>query len=140
MSINTWAFSGRLGRDAETRYSQSGKEVVSTAVAVDQGWGENKKTLWVDAVMFGERFGKITQYLTKGAKVTVTGEAGLNQYTAKDGSEKSSIQCIVRDIDFGGDKAGGGQGNDNQQRSSQNSRQSKPSNNDYFDDSDPIPF
>ncbi len=136
MSINNWTFSGRIGRDAESRYSQSGKEIVSAAVAVDQGWGDNKKTMWVDAVMFGERFGKIAQYLTKGTKVTIIGEAGLNKYTAKDGSEKSSIQCIVRDIDF----------SSGQQQSQQSQRQqsapaaAKGRSDDPFDDMDGIDF
>ena len=134
MSINNWTFSGRLGRDAETRYATSGKEITSAAVAVDIGWGDNKRTLWVECVMFGERYAKIAQYLIKGGKVTVSGQCDLNQYTAKDGTEKASLKCIVQDIDF----SNGQQGQQSAPRQEQ--RQSKPPSRREEFDSDEIPF
>ena len=37
---------GNLGRDPEMRYTPAGKAVTSFSVAVSDGFGENKKTIW----------------------------------------------------------------------------------------------
>ena len=42
MSINVFTFVGRLGQDAELRYTQGGKAVASFSCAVNVGFGENK--------------------------------------------------------------------------------------------------
>ncbi len=97
MSINVFTFSGRLGRDAETRYTQGGKPVTSFTVAVDVGFGERKQTMWVSCACWGDRWEKLAPYLTKGGMVTVTGEAELQTYKGKDG-EKTNLGCNVRDI------------------------------------------
>ena len=44
---------GRLGRDPETRFTQGGKAVTSLAIAIDSGWGDNKKTTWLNAALWG---------------------------------------------------------------------------------------
>ena len=40
----------RIGRDAELRYTPAGKTVCNVACAYDVGWGENKRTGWIDGV------------------------------------------------------------------------------------------
>ena len=36
--------------------------------------------------------------LTKGTQVAITGEISLNEYVAKDGSNKSSVECLVNNV------------------------------------------
>lgn len=98
MSINVFTFSGRIGRDAQTRFTASGKAVTGFAVAVDVGFGDNKHPLWVDCAMWAERGEKLAPYLLKGGVVTVTGEADLNTYTAGDGTAKTKLVCRVNDV------------------------------------------
>ncbi|WP_243466272.1 single-stranded DNA-binding protein [Sodalis glossinidius] len=50
--------------------------------------------------MFGARAEKLPCYLTKGTKITVTGQFVLESWTAKDGTEKSTPVVIVNEIDF----------------------------------------
>lgn len=38
--MNTWVGIGRLVRDPEVRYTQSGKAVCRFTLAIDDGWGE----------------------------------------------------------------------------------------------------
>lgn len=97
----------RLGRDAETRYSQAGKPNTSFSGAYDTGYGDKKTSTWIEFVSFQERHGKLE--LKKGAQIVVNGELYVDKYTAKDGAEKQSVKCIVADFQFAGPKQEGGQ-------------------------------
>lgn len=103
--MNVFTFSGRLGRDAEVRYTPSGTAICSFAVANDTGYGDNKKTQWIDCALFGKRAeGGLPQHLTKGAQVVVSGEVTLNTYAKRDGSQGASLQVRVNDVDLIGGK------------------------------------
>ena len=45
--LNSYSFTGRLGADAEGKYTQSGTAIWSARVAVGYGYGDNKGTYWV---------------------------------------------------------------------------------------------
>lgn len=61
----------RLGKDAELAVTPSGKNVCKITAAYDIGWGDNKKTVWIDASWWGDRPSKIAQYLTKGTQIVI---------------------------------------------------------------------
>jgi single-strand DNA-binding protein len=61
----------RLGKDAELATTANGKQVCKIVAAYDVGWGDNKKTVWVDASWWGDRGSKIAQYLTKGTQIVI---------------------------------------------------------------------
>ena len=100
MSINVVIFSGNLGSDCVTRSTANGKVIATFSLPVKQGYGEHEKVTWVQCRMFGARAEKLPRYLTKGTKVTVTGQFVLENWTAKDGTEKSTPVVIVNEIDF----------------------------------------
>ena len=103
--MNIFTFTGRIGRDAEQRYTQSGAAMVSFPVANDTGYGDNKKTTWIRCTIWGKKAeGKLIDYLKKGQEVAVSGECGLNEYQAKDGTNKASIEVNVREVDLVGSK------------------------------------
>ena len=130
--MNVFTFSGRLGSDAEVRYTASGTAVCSFVVANDTGYGDNKKTQWIDCVLFGKRAeGGLPQHLTKGAHVVVSGEVTLNTYAKRDGSQGASLQVRVNDVDLIGRK-----GEQRQQREPAQQPASEPAA-DFDDD---IPF
>ncbi len=104
MSLNVWSFTGRLGRDAEIKHLPSGSSVLEFSPAVDVGYGEFKTTLWPRCSMFGERGGKLAQYLTKGTQVAVSGEISLREYRASDGTTKTSLEVRVNAIELIGGK------------------------------------
>ena len=45
--------------------------------------------------------------LLKGSQIGITGEISLRPYTAKDGTEKSSLECRIVDVTLLGSKADG---------------------------------
>lgn len=84
--MNNATFAGRLGRDAELRYTADGTPVASLALAVDEyaGPGE-RKTLWVDCSLWGKRAEALAPYLAKGSPLAVSGGVGLRTYEGKSG-------------------------------------------------------
>jgi single-strand DNA-binding protein len=111
--MNTAQFAGRLGRNADLK--NTGRDsVCNFSVAVDVGWGDRKKTLWVSCALWGERAEKLAQYLTKGTSVTVSGDVDLRQFDKKDGTAGAEITLNVQRLTL----QGGGQ-RDTQERDTQ---------------------
>ena len=116
--MNICIFSGRLTRDCEVRTTQSGTTISSFSIAVDGGFGEHKRTDFINCKFFKrEGFGP---HLTKGKPVIVSGELQTEKWTGKDGVERTGFSIICRDIDFQvGDKKPDGQGGQRAQPSEQ---------------------
>lgn len=97
MGINVFTASGRLGNDMEVRYTQNNKCIGSFPIPVESGWGDNKKTAWVNCKLFGDRAEKLSNYLKKGSQVSVTGSFQMDEWE-KDGIKHSRPIIIVSDI------------------------------------------
>jgi single-strand DNA-binding protein len=81
--MRTGNFAGRLGKDAELKYTPKGDAVCNFSIAVDAGYGDNKKTLWVNCAIWRERAEKLNQYLTKGKFVAVSGDVDIRAWINK---------------------------------------------------------
>ncbi len=81
--MNKYCVIGRVGKDAQTRFTQGGDAVTGWSLAVDSGYGDKKQTLWLDCSLWGKRGEKVAQYITKGAQVGVTGELGTREHEGK---------------------------------------------------------
>ncbi len=102
--MNVFIFTGNLGRDAEQRFTGDGKSIVSFAVAVTAGFGDNKTTTWVKCSLFGKRGESLMPYLTKGQQVAVSGELSERKWTNRDGVEQKNIEVNVANVDLIGGK------------------------------------
>jgi single-strand DNA-binding protein len=60
---------GNLGRDPEMRYTPSGQAVTSFNVAVSDGFGERKKTIWFRVSAWDKQAENVNNFLRKGSKV-----------------------------------------------------------------------
>lgn len=74
--------SGNLGKSAEVRVAGDNK-VTSFSVAVEGREGREKVTVWFDVSMWGKRGEVLAQYLTKGTKVSVSGDLGTREHNGK---------------------------------------------------------
>ena len=97
------SFHGSLGRNAETKAVGDNK-VTKFSVANNSGYGDKKKTIWVDCDAWGNRYEKLANYLVKGQSVLIYGEIEINEYVGKDGTHKASMKCRVTDIELIGSK------------------------------------
>jgi single-strand DNA-binding protein len=99
--VNIYSFTGRIGKDSETRFAPSGMAICSFSVAVDYGFGENKGTNWLRCSLFGKRAeGKLQQYLIKGAQVAISGELRIREYDDKEGNKRTSVEVSVDKLDL----------------------------------------
>jgi single-strand DNA-binding protein len=100
MPINTITIAGNVGKDAVLRVTPNGKHIASFSVPAKSGFGDNEKTSWLQCKMFGAMAEKLSASILKGAKVTVTGEFVLEEWTKDDGTKVSTPTILVRDIDL----------------------------------------
>lgn len=73
---------GRLTRDAENRTAGS-DNVTGFSVAVDDRQGKEKSTLFFECNLWGKRGESLSQYLTKGSSVTVSGDFSTREHNGK---------------------------------------------------------
>ena len=74
---------GGIGKDAVVRTTPQGDKVTGFSVAVDDGFGDKKRTIWFDCNLWGGRGEKLSQYLTKGSRVCVTGDLSTREHNGK---------------------------------------------------------
>lgn len=103
--MNNFSFTGNTGRDADQKFMGDSTSLVSFAVAVKSGFGDNAATTWVNCKFWGKRSEGVFPYLKKGQLVGVNGELTLREYDKKDGSGKgSSLEVRVNDLTLLGKK------------------------------------
>ena len=81
--MNNFNAIGRVGKDAQTRFTQGGEPVTGWSLAVDSGYGDKKQTLWLDCSLWGKRGEKVAEFITKGSQLGVTGELGSREHDGK---------------------------------------------------------
>lgn len=102
----TIIFIGNLGRDPEMRYTHSGQAVTSFSVAVSDGFGERKKTIWFRVSAWEKLAETCNTYLKKGSKVLVEGRLTASEngspriWTRQDGTPAASFEVNASIVRF----------------------------------------
>jgi len=99
-SVNKVILIGNLGRDPETRYTNSGSSVTNFSIATkdsfaDKSGARQERTDWHNIIVWGKQGEACAQYLKKGSPVYVEGRISYREYEAKDGSGKRKVTEIV---------------------------------------------
>ena len=89
---------GNLVKDLEVTVTKNDKLVGKTTLAVNEGYGDNKKTTFVNITIFGERCDKLQQYLLRGTGVLIDGKLDINNVQDKDGNWSTYVTIIVNDL------------------------------------------
>ena len=120
----------RIGKSAELR-SANGKPVLSVSVVYDVGWGQNKKSQWLNLAMWGAQAEKTVQYFTKGKQIVVrVDDLHIDEYNGK-----SSLKGTLVSFEFVQD----GKREQEPQQARQPTQRQAPTNT-FDDDSDLLPF
>jgi len=102
---------GRLTRDAELKYANSGTAIchfsVATNARVKKGdqWLDEPSYWEVD--LFGKRAESVNQYLNKGKLVAVSGDMRQDHWE-KDGQTRTKVIITANDVQLLGSNTGGG--------------------------------
>ena len=105
VSINRVNVTGNLTRDPELRQTQSGTQVLSFGVAVNDRRRNQQSGEWedypnfVDCILFGNRAAALADILRKGAKVAVEGKLRYSSWE-KDGQRRSKLEVACDEVDL----------------------------------------
>lgn len=97
--MNKFIGIGRLTKAPEIRQTQSGKAVASFTIAIDDGWGENKTTDFIDIVAWEKLAENCGKYLGKGSKVGVVGKVKKRSYE-KNGTKVWVTEVKADEVEF----------------------------------------
>jgi len=91
---------GRLTKEIELKYSQSGTAYMSNSIACDRKFAKEKTTDFFNIKAFGRTAEAMDKFLHKGSKIFVEGNLQTDEYTTKDGQKKSSVSLYVDSWEF----------------------------------------
>ncbi|MGL5123567.1 MAG: single-stranded DNA-binding protein [Fusobacteriaceae bacterium] len=96
--MNLVVLIGRLTRDPELKFGQSGKAYSKFALAVDNPFKKGEAD-FINCVAFGKTAELIGEYLRKGKKVAVNGKLQMNRYEIN-GEKRTSYDVLVEQVEF----------------------------------------
>lgn len=94
--MNLSIISGRLVKDPEVRYTNSGKAVCSFTVAVNDG---KDKAQFVPCVAWEKTAETIGKWFNKGSPITLTGHLSCRTWE-KDGTKRYAWEVFVDRFEF----------------------------------------
>ena len=100
--LNKVMIIGRMGRDPEIKYTQSGTAVSSFTLASTYSVKRNDKwedeTEWIRCVAWRRLAEVIGEYLQKGSRVYVEGRLQTRSWEDNDGNKRYVTEVIVNDL------------------------------------------
>ena len=107
--MNLVVLNGRLTRDPELKFGQSGKAYSRFSIAVDRPFqssaDKNSQTAdFINCVAFGKTAEFIGEYFRKGRKILLKGSLQMNQYESE-GKKLTTYVVIAENVEFGEAKA-----------------------------------
>ena len=97
---------GRLTRDPEVRYTQSGKTVASFSLAVDRRFARRdadsgqQTADFIPIVAWGKLAEICGNNLVKGRRISVEGRLQIRSYEAQDGTKRTRAEVVADEIEF----------------------------------------
>ena len=102
--MNKVILMGRLTRDPEVRYTQgdNAMAIARYSLAVDRRFKRDGEpdADFINCVAFGKTAETISQYLTKGRQIAVTGSIRTGSYDAQDGTKRYTTDVAVDSFEF----------------------------------------
>lgn len=123
-SLNKVMIIGRLGRDPELKYTQSGSPICHLSIATDESYTDREgnkveRTEWHRAVVFQRAAENCGQYLGKGRMVYVEGKLATRKWQDQQGQDRYTTEIHAQRVQFlDREDAGQEQGRSNAQSGS----------------------
>lgn len=105
MSVNKAILIGRLGKDPELKYTNSGQAVCNFSLATSRRWTgsdgqKNEVTTWHNIVAWGKPGEIIKEYMSKGREIYIEGRIDNRSYDKKDGTKGYMSEVVVESFQF----------------------------------------
>lgn len=89
-AINSCTIAGHAAADAELRHLQGGNAVCEIRMAITSGFGDNKKTIWTKAVIWGKPAEWMATCQKGDTVVLQNAEFCVDEWDGKDGSKQKT--------------------------------------------------
>ena len=111
--MNSVNLIGRLTKDVDLRYTQTGLAVGHFSVAIDRPKkdGQSNGADFPNCVAYGKTAENLANYVHRGEMVGVTGCIRTGSYTGKDGRKVYTTDISVASVQFLNSRSSGGQNN-----------------------------
>ena len=97
MAVNNITVSGRLTKELEIRYTQSGKAVGNTTIAVDRKYTRDE-TDFFNVVIWGKSAENLANFTAKGSPVAFEGRLQSRNYENSQGQKVTVIEIVANDF------------------------------------------
>lgn len=101
--MNKVTLHGRLAKDVELRYTNSGKAVASFTVAVN-GYGRDAKADFIPCVAWENNAENIGKFFSKGKEILLEGRIQVRSYETDNG-KRYATEVVVNTYEFCGNKS-----------------------------------
>jgi single-strand DNA-binding protein len=91
---------GHVGNVESLRNTQSGKEVISFSVAVNEKFGKTEKTTWFQVTAWNGLAKVVAEYVETGKKLMVQGRIAAEVYMDKNNQPRASLKLTANEIKF----------------------------------------
>lgn len=102
--INKAILMGRLTRDPELRHTGTGTPVCSFSIAIDNGYGDNRQTDFINCVAWNKTAEFVSNYFSKGKMIIVIGRISTRSWEGQDGKKNYTTEVIANEVSFGESK------------------------------------
>jgi single-strand DNA-binding protein len=140
--LNKAILIGRLTRDPELRYTQSGTSVCSFSIANNRTYvagGEKKETVsYFNCVAWAKTGEVIAEYCKKGQRIGIEGRLQQRSWDDQEGKKRQTVEIVVDNFQFLSAPGEGG-GRSSQEAPATPSPDQAPNTDSPFSDED-IPF
>lgn len=103
---NSWNAVGRLTKDVDLRYTQSGKVVGAFTLAVERSFKKDngdRECDFINCIIWNKPAEALNQYAKKGSKISVTGRMQSRSYENQQGQRVFVTECLVQEFGLLGD-------------------------------------
>lgn len=98
--MNNCIFCGRTTKEVTMSYTANNTACAKFALAVDTGYGENKKTSFLNMVAWGKTAEALGKHITQSTKLVVQCQAIQNAYQDKNGNKVNTVNFNVVSWEF----------------------------------------
>ena len=105
-NLNKVMLIGRLGKDPEIRYTQSGSAVANFSLATDEYWNDaqgqrQQRTEWHNIVVWNKLADLAQNYLKQGKQVYLEGKLQTQSWEdAQTGQKRYRTEVVARTLEF----------------------------------------
>ncbi|CAN5631450.1 single-stranded DNA-binding protein [soil metagenome] len=101
---NNVTVAGNITRDPELRFTPSGQAVATFGLAVNRRWQNRQTNEWEEQVSFfdikcwAQMAENVTESLTKGSRVVVSGRLEQRSWETDNGDKRSKVEVVADEI------------------------------------------